>query len=532
MNVAFITPASWLRRLPVYRAGAHLYGTRDCITGPLILGGILKQAGHNVEAYEEMYAKVNYDHLYGWADVVCIYTMSSNAPRAYDIADMFHENGHAHVLMGGIHASAVPEEALKHADQVLVGEGELTILDVVEGRITDPIVQCKPVMDLDSLPWHDYSILKTPCEAADIMTSRGCNYCCAFCTTSRMFKPLRRRSVDSVIAEIKHYHELGFEYMNFEDDNFTSDKERAKEICRRIIAENLQFKETFFFGRTDMANDPELLDLLAAANLNWVLIGIESLNQESLDAINKHQNLDDIRRAGEACRDHGIQLIASIVLGIDTDTHADIMRGVDFARSIEASKLQPAILTPFPGTATYKQYQSEGRMLVRNERDWGKFDMMNATFQPKNMSAWDLELEFFRAANRFYNFDHAREELERHGLRDGFSMFILAIGSRAGEFATWLAGSIGKGSYYYYLKHEPWMFAEDHKGENVLAEPDKPGHSGQSAFGECLHKLACHGSSMSDKTPEEQVRIKKAHHVGAALAVAGLAVLALAKSKA
>ena len=473
MNVAFVTPAAWLRRFPVYRWGAHLYGTRDCITGPLILAGIVKRAGHNVEAHEELYAKVDYDHLLEWADVICIYTMTSNAPRAYDIADLFHEQGHARVLIGGIHASALPEEALHHADQVLVGEGELTILDVVEGRRDEPIVHCEPVRDLDSLPWPDYSVLKTPCEAADIMTSRGCNFCCAFCTTSRMFKPYRKRSVDSVIAEIKHYHDLGFQYMNFEDDNFTADKERAKEICRRIIAENLQFKESFFFGRTDMVNDPELLDLLAAAHLNWVLIGIESLNQDSLDAINKHQNLDDIRRAGQACRDHGIQLIASIVLGIDSDTHADIMRAVDFAKSIEASKLQPAILTPFPGTATYRQYEAEGRMLVRNERDWGKFDMMNATFQPKNMSPWDLQMEFFRAADRFYDWQHALDALKKHGLGEGVAMFFLALGSRAGGFATEIAGSKAKGSYYYYLKHEPWMFAAEHAGQDVLAEPGK-----------------------------------------------------------
>lgn len=348
MRVVFITPASTLRRSPVYRWGSSLYGTRDAITGPLILAGIVRRAGHEVEVYEELRGTVDYERLYGWADVACLYTMTSNAPRAYDIADRFHAQGHARVLIGGLHASALPEEALAHADQVLVGEGEHTILDVVEGRRTEPVVECAPVLDLDAVPWPDYSVLKTPCDAADVMTSRGCPFRCAFCTTTRMFHPYRKRSVDSVIAEIRHYKAMGFEYMNFEDDNFTADKGRAKEICRRIVAEHLQFRETFFFGRTDMAKDPELLDLLAAANLNWVLIGIESLNQASLDEVDKHQSVEDIRRAGAACRDHGIQLIASIVLGIDTDTHKDIMRSVEFAREIGASKLQPAILTPVP----------------------------------------------------------------------------------------------------------------------------------------------------------------------------------------
>lgn len=133
-------------------------------------------------------------------------------------------------------------------------------------------------------------------------------------------------------------------------------KKRAKEICRRMINENLVFKETFFFGRTDMANDEEMLNLLEKAHLTRVLIGIESLNQESLDIINKHQSIEDIKKCAEALSRHKIRLIASIVLGIDTDTREDIRRSVNFAKEINAYQLQPAILTPFPGTDVYEQY--------------------------------------------------------------------------------------------------------------------------------------------------------------------------------
>ena len=461
MNVTFVTPAAALRRLDAYRIGSRLYGTRDSITGPLILAGIVREAGHDVEAYEELNGDVDYDRLLEWTDVLCLYTMTSNAPRAYDLADLFHEKGHAHVLIGGIHASALPEEALRHADQVLVGEGENTILDVVEGRITDPIVQCAPVLDLDAVPWPDYSVLKTPVEAADIMTSRGCPFRCTFCTTSRMFSPYRKRSVESVIAEIKHYKEMGFRYMNFEDDNFTADKDRAKEICRRIIAENLQFEDTFFFGRTDMANDPELLDLLAAAHLNWVLIGIESLNQAALDEIDKHQSVEDIRRAGIACKEHGIQLIASIVLGIDQDGPEDIARTVEFTKSIDASKLQPAILTPFPGTPVYEQFCKEGRMIASDERDWEQFDMMNATFQPKKMSPWDLEMEFYRSACSFYDRKSTLRMARLFGPGYAMKRYGLAVCARLGRFAVWTAGTFAKDTPYYRLKHEPWMFADE-----------------------------------------------------------------------
>ena len=127
----------------------------------------------------------------------------------------------------------------------------------------------------------------TPVKAANVLSTRGCPFRCTFCTTSRMFAPYRQRSVENVIAELRMYKQMGFKYMNFEDDNFTADKERAKEICRQMIKEGLVFKETFFFGRTDLAKDEELLTLLKQAHLTRVLIGIESLKQEALDSINK-----------------------------------------------------------------------------------------------------------------------------------------------------------------------------------------------------------------------------------------------------
>jgi radical SAM superfamily enzyme YgiQ (UPF0313 family) len=456
MRIVFITPAPFLRRMPVYRMGGKLYGQSNSITGPLILGGILKRAGHDVEVYEELNGKADYKKLIPETDVFCFTIMTSTAPRAYELADRIHREGHARVLIGGIHATALPEEALQHADQVMTGEGEKVILDVVEGRLTDKIVKGIPIENLDDVPFPDYSILKTPCQSANILTTRGCPFRCTFCTTSRMFAPYRQRSVENVLEEIRLYKRMGFRYMNFEDDNFTADKERAKEICRRMIAEHLQFKETFFFGRTDMANDEELLDLLQQAHLTRVLIGIESLNQKALDSINKHQNIQDIMRAGAACRDHGIRLIASIVLGIDEDRREDIRRSVDFAKSIDAYQLQPAILTPYPQTPVYEQFVKEGRILTK---DWSQFDMMNVTFQPKNLSPWDLQEEFYHAASHFYDFRSALRIGKLFGGEYGRRRMGLAFVARLGPLAARIAAKHAKGSYYYQLKHTPWRYA-------------------------------------------------------------------------
>lgn len=450
VKIVFITPTAMVRRIPGYRFGGKIYGHPNSITGPLILGSILKKAGHEVEVYEELNANVHIEAMLDNTDVFCFCLMTSTAPRGYELADIVHRKSNARVLMGGFHVSALPEEALQHADQVIVGEGENVILDVVEGRNKDRIVRADPICNLDSVPFPDYSILKTPSACANVLTTRGCPFRCTFCTTSRMFAPYRQRSVDNVIDEIRMYKKMGFKYMNFEDDNFTADKERAKEICRRMIAEDLTFKETFFFGRTDMAKDEELLQLLHDAHLNRVLIGIESLNQKALDRVNKGQNIQDIRDAAKACADHGIRLIASIVLGIDDDSIEDIHRSVAFAKSVNAYQLQCAILTPYPGTPVYEQFEREGRMLTH---DWEQFDMMNVTFKPAKMSPWQLQEEFYKAVEYFYDFSSAKTMHKLFGPEFGLRRFGLAAMSRLGVLGAHICADHVPGSSYYRLKH-------------------------------------------------------------------------------
>jgi len=450
MKIVLITPASNFRRFWGYRFGNYLYGHPNAITGPLILGRILKDAGHEVEVYEELYVDTDF---YGMkdVDVFCLYTMTSSAPRAYVLADELHRRTNARVLIGGMHASAMPDEAAKHADQVVVGEAETIIVEIVEGRITDKIVYAECLKNLDDAPLPDYSLLKTPCAEANVMSTRGCPYCCSFCTTSRMYHPYRERSIDSVIDELKYYKSLGFEYMNFEDDNFTANKVRAKEICRRMIEEGLTFKDTFFFGRVDMAHDEEMLALLQKAHFTYVLVGFESLNQAALDEVDKRQKLSDIVNCANALAKHKIRLIASFVLGIDTDGADDIRRCVDFAKSVNAYTLQPAILTPFPGTAVYEQFVEEKRMITS---DWSLFDMMNVTFQPKNMTPWALQKLFLSANKRFYTFVGSFRIMKTFGFEYGFRRLGLWFITCLAMFGAAVQSGFKKDSHFYWLRHK------------------------------------------------------------------------------
>jgi radical SAM superfamily enzyme YgiQ (UPF0313 family) len=180
-----------------------------------------------------------------------------------------------------------------------------------------------------------------------------------------------------------------------------------------------------------------------------VLVGIESLNQASLDTINKHQKISDIERCAAALSRHKIRLIASLVLGIDTDGPEDIRRGVQFARKIHAYQLQPAVLTPFPGTPVYEQYCSEKRMIID---DWQCYDMMSVTFIPKKMTPWELQEEFFSAIKSFYNYRDPFAIGRIFGANYGLRRFGFALVVHLGVAGAHLCSKINNGNIYNRLR--------------------------------------------------------------------------------
>ncbi|HMA99802.1 MAG TPA: radical SAM protein [Spirochaetota bacterium] len=443
MKIVFITPAANIRRTTIYRLAMRLYGSPSPITGPLILGSILKAAGHEVEVYEELYQKIKLNKLLK-ADIIGISTMTSSAPRAYELAAYFKKHNKK-VIIGGMHASVRPEEALQHCDQVIIGEAENTILDVVNGKINNKIIKSRPVKNLDNLPRPDYNLLKTPYKTANLLSTRGCPYKCSFCTTTRMFHPYRERSINSIIAELKLYKKMGFKHVNFQDDNFTANKKRTKKLLRAIIKNNLLFKDNFFFGRTDMAQDKEMLELLSTAHFRTVLIGIESINQKSLDLIDKQQKVANIKQCGTELIKYKIKIIASIVLGLDFDNKNDLHKTVQFCRKINAYRLQPPPLTPYPGTPLYNQFVREKRLLIK---DWQYYDMMHVTYIPRKLSALGLQREFIKAIYKFYSLGSSLKLLFIFGPQAALNRLFLSVILFWGSIFS----KIKENKYYRLLK--------------------------------------------------------------------------------
>ena len=203
--------------------------------------------------------------------------------------------------------------------------------------------------DLDTLPFPDLTLIvgNERLTNTPIMTSWGCPFACNFCSVTAMFgRKYRFRSAESVVAEIK---EKKPERIFFYDDNFAADKKRLKRLLRMMIDEGLVMP----WGaqvRTDVVRDKELLELMRASGADFVALGLESVNQATLDGFEKSQTVGDIEHAIKALHDYGVRSHGMFVLGADSDTPSSVRDTVTFALRNHIDTLMLNILTPLPGT--------------------------------------------------------------------------------------------------------------------------------------------------------------------------------------
>jgi radical SAM superfamily enzyme YgiQ (UPF0313 family) len=381
-----------------------------------IIGAALKAAGHDVRIYNSNIAPIAWNDVYA-ADLVGISTTTSTATEGYRFAEQCRERG-IPVIMGGSHVTFMADEALEHADFVARGEGgEQLMLELVQaleaGQPFDDIKGLSFRRDgenvhnesrgqctvLDELPFPDLSLIHgyQNMKTTPIMTSWGCPFHCNFCSVTAMFgRKYRHRSTDNIMAELK---ERQPRKIFFYDDNLAADKKRLKELLQRMIDEDIVVPWSGQV-RTDVVRDPELLDLMHRSGCFRAYLGLESVSQETLDAFDKHQSVDDIVQAIRILHEHGIESHGMFVLGADTDTKESVRDTVTFAMKNHIDTIQLAALTPLPGTPLYEQFDAEGRIF---DKRWYLYDAQHVVFQPKNMSAYDLQYAALRGYMRFYS---------------------------------------------------------------------------------------------------------------------------------
>lgn len=342
--------------------------------------------------------------------VVGITFHTPSAYHAYDIAKHFRSRGVC-VALGGPHASLVPDEALQHADVIFVGEAEglwEKFLNDFRSGSFRRIYQAHSAPSLDGAPMARKDLYHRRDHTAGVLfATRGCPSRCEFCTISVMYPHgHRKRSVDQVADEYASFHG---KIVIFWDDNIAGDIAYAKELFRSIAPYHKWWSSQ---ASIHAGQDDEFLQAAADSGCRQLFVGLESISQSSLTAVNKGFNrVAEYSRIIERIHSHGIAVQAGIVFGFDGDTNAIFEETLDFLEDTGVQDATFNILTPFPGTPLYQKMDREGRLLTR---DWTKYDSRaHVVFRPMQMSAAELLAGFRYANERFYSLASILKRLSR-----------------------------------------------------------------------------------------------------------------------
>jgi radical SAM superfamily enzyme YgiQ (UPF0313 family) len=330
-------------------------------------------------------------------DLVGISIDTKNARRGYDIARAYRQRG-VKVVLGGLHATAVPEEAAQFADAVVVGEAEDLWPELVRDlgrRSLKPVYRGPPpALSGRVLPRRDLFRSKKYVPFQVVQTMRGCPYPCEFCSVSSV--TMRFRPVEEVVTELESLGRL----VMFADDNVMIHRRHARELFTRMIP-----LRRHWIGQCSLAAIRRVanVELMAKSGCRALFVGFESVDAPTLRAVGKPQNDPaQYREIVERLHEHGISVWGSFVFGFDGDDPEVFDRTVEFAVEARLTMASFAMLTPYPGTRLYQRLKQEGRLC--DERWWlgDHHDARSPYFVPARMTREALRAGWQRAWRRFY----------------------------------------------------------------------------------------------------------------------------------
>lgn len=387
--------------------------------------GLLTLAGLTTREVEVEYLEVPdlaaVDGVPREFDVVAISSFSAQIFEAYKLADRYRLLG-TRVILGGLHVSAMPMEALRHADAVVVGEGEpvwpTVIADLRGGNL-------KPVYDARGL---NYTFANSPMPRFDLLdidkynrltvqTQRGCPFRCEFCAASMRISPVYKvKPVERVIEEIRSIKSVWKKpFIEFADDNSFVNKAHSKQLLRAVAKEGVRW---FTESDLSVADDKELLDMLADAGCAEVLIGFESTTFSAVDGVEQRANwkakrVDSYLETIRKVQDRGVRVNGCFVLGLDTTGTESFEEIFQFVQQSGLYDVQITVQTAFPGTPLYARLKQEGRIL--RDEAWDMCTLFDVNFQPAKMSVAELEAGLRDLIVRVYDDDVT--EARRAGFR-------------------------------------------------------------------------------------------------------------------
>jgi radical SAM superfamily enzyme YgiQ (UPF0313 family) len=358
-------------------------------------------------------------------DLVAISSFSAQIAEAYALADRFRAAG-MRVVLGGLHVSMRPEEAREHADAVVVGEGEVSWLDVLadaERGVLRARYDAASQVDLAQAPLPAFEMLDVDkYNRLTVQTSRGCPLRCDFCAASILIAPAyRQKPVEKVLAEIDRIRELWRRpFIEFADDNAFVNRRYWKRLLPELARRRVRW-----FAETDLTlyEDDELLALMRDSGCAQILIGLESPTERGLRGIElrndwKHRWWSHYREAIRRIQSHGIRVNGCFVLGLDGHGPEVFDAVYDFAAELELFDVQITVQTPFPGTPLEARMRRDGRLLYDGQ--WERCTLFDVNYEPRGMSAEELRTGFRGLAERLYTEDLTkwrRENFNRKFLR-------------------------------------------------------------------------------------------------------------------
>lgn len=360
------------------------------------------------------------------ADIVGITAMTPAVKRGYEIADSFRARG-IKVVMGGIHASKMPEEALQHCDSVVVGEAEKlwdkALEDFKQGELKTIYQHENGFPSLKNLPNPDWRLYedKRYLPVHFIETTRGCPHNCEFCSVTSSFGgQFRNRPVDEVEREIQGLKpfEGRFILKNvvfFVDDNIISNRSHAKELLNRMIPYNLKW-----LGQTsvNIIKNEEILELCQKSGCMGLLVGFETLSSDNLKNVGKEFNKpEDYIDVVKKLHDYGIGVNGAFVLGFDNDDEGIFDRSIEFVNKAKLDVCYFSILTPYPGTVLHTKMLEEGRII---DYDWSNYNTNNVVYMPKLMSPEKLLDGFHQVLKESFSYTSIFKRLWGNGSYKNF----------------------------------------------------------------------------------------------------------------
>jgi len=359
-----------------------------------ILEGLTPEE-HEVKIIEEEVTPIDFGEP---CDLIGISCMTANAPRGYEVANEFRQRGKT-VILGGVHPTILPEEALLHADAVVVGEAEGVWEELLHDFSVGQLKQRyhNPAPDLSKYVKKDFSRImkKRLFNIVPVMTTRGCPYNCDFCCVSDLYgKSIRHIPVENVVKDIQVSGSRNFMFL---DDNIIGHPRYAKQLFRALIPLKIKW-----VGQASISflKETELLQLAADSGCRILFVGLESVNEESMRSLRKSmRSNEELKATIKKIKKMGILIHASMIFGFDTDTRHVFRETVKFLIRAKISTVSFNILTPYPGTKTYNDLKSAGRLLTDN---WKYYDHNTVVFQPMNMTPLELQIGKIMARTRFY----------------------------------------------------------------------------------------------------------------------------------